>query len=514
MRVKIADLTDPAAVRAAADEYKQLGRSAFLHQYGYGPARTYFLELGGQRFDSKAIAAVAYGIQYPDRGTPAASDFSGGEGTVAKVLRNMGFRVTGSPPPAAQLSRQDIEQVLAEWDQIGRDAFLTQHRVNPAERYLIEHDGKRYDAKAVVTVAFRRTNTSAAELEPGDFPGSEASIRRPLERLGFKIVNEKSPAAEHTAVWELEPGTKIRRKELHDKFGGSREGGIGPSRTTPNILIFSDPSSGQHHGYFDRWEGEDFHYAGEGKRGNQKLNRGNGALLGHKEARRALRLFWGSKGVVEYAGEFQLDDANPYYWVDAPETGGGPMRKVVTFRLRPVGVAVTADEKRPARRLVRPQLSRKYQDVDPTTLSATPRDPFEVDPDKVDRGLRGHASTQQRLAELAREHGLEPLSPGRGDPNFDIAWKTPEGTTVVEVKSLTAANEAGQIRLGLGQILDYQHSLEQAGITVRAVLALESKPASAWWSQLCARHNVLLVYPDTFLLIFRGLSNHREPLIT
>ena len=121
-------------------------------------------------------------------------------------------------------------------------------------------------------------------------------------------------------------------------------------------------------------------------------------------------------------------------------TGGGPLRRVVMFHLRPHGTAAATDTDRPARRTVQPELVTPYRRVDPNQKAA-PRDPFEIDPDVVDRGLRGHAQTQELLAALVRVHGLEPLSPGPGDPNFDLAWKDGGAVTVVEVKSLTNANE-------------------------------------------------------------------------
>lgn len=54
--------------------------------------------------------------------------------------------------------------------------------------------------------------------------------------------------------WSLKPGDTIRRKELHNLFGGGRQSGISPSRKSPNVLIFSDPGSGVQHGYIDEWE--------------------------------------------------------------------------------------------------------------------------------------------------------------------------------------------------------------------------------------------------------------------
>jgi 5-methylcytosine-specific restriction protein A len=44
-------------------------------------------------YDSKAIAGVAYGYEFPDRGPLQADDFSGGEATVKARLEQLGFEV-------------------------------------------------------------------------------------------------------------------------------------------------------------------------------------------------------------------------------------------------------------------------------------------------------------------------------------------------------------------------------------------------------------------------------------
>ncbi len=46
--------------------------------------------------------------------------------------------------------------------------------------------------------------------------------------------------------------------------------------------------------------------------------------------------FQGARGEVEYLGEFKVDPDDPKYETDAPETDGGPIRKVIVFRLMPV----------------------------------------------------------------------------------------------------------------------------------------------------------------------------------
>ncbi len=42
----ISDILDPGSVRQAIDEFDSMGRKAFLAKYGFGEARSYFLEDG------------------------------------------------------------------------------------------------------------------------------------------------------------------------------------------------------------------------------------------------------------------------------------------------------------------------------------------------------------------------------------------------------------------------------------------------------------------------------------
>jgi len=91
--MSLTELNSRDAVLAALREFDDRGRERFLSTYGFGPARSYFLEYEGSRYDSKAVVGVAHGIQHPHLGPLRASDFSGGEATVKKVLEGLGFRV-------------------------------------------------------------------------------------------------------------------------------------------------------------------------------------------------------------------------------------------------------------------------------------------------------------------------------------------------------------------------------------------------------------------------------------
>lgn len=138
-----------------------------------------------------------------------------------------------------------------------------------------------------------------------------------------------------TATWDLRPGDDIRRKELHRRYGGSPRGGISPSAQSPNVLVFTDPNVGSEHGYIydsDPTRPGIFHYTGEGQLGDQRMIKGNRAILEHAGKGRAIRVFHGVRGNVRYVGEFELGDP-PYSIRQAHESGGPKIRDVIVFHL-------------------------------------------------------------------------------------------------------------------------------------------------------------------------------------
>ena len=71
------------------EEFDRLGRDAFLDEYGFGTARTYFLEVHGRQYDSKAIMGYAHGVSQGQ--FLRSGDFTGGEASVVHHLRRLGF---------------------------------------------------------------------------------------------------------------------------------------------------------------------------------------------------------------------------------------------------------------------------------------------------------------------------------------------------------------------------------------------------------------------------------------
>ena len=100
-----------------------------------------------------------------------------------------------------------------------------------------------------------------------------------------------------------------------------------------------------------------------------------------------------------------------------------------------------------------------------------------TDWDALDKATRAHMELQNRIAEVVAARGLSALKPAAGDPKFDIAWK-PRGRFVVcEVKSSTPTNARQQLRLGLGQVLEYRSALTALlSIEVVAAISCEEPP--------------------------------------
>ncbi|KOV27084.1 restriction endonuclease [Streptomyces sp. XY413] len=289
--------------------------------------------------------------------------------------------------------------------------------------------------------------------------------------------------------WKIDIGRQLKRVEVHETYGGRRQGGIGPSRVTDNVLLFTDPSKGHKHGYFDGW-GDDgcYHYAGEGQLGDQKMTQGNLAILNHKHDGRALRLFRGvASGVCEYMGEFGLDADRPWYLTDAPETNDGPIRSVIMFRLRPVHAAPTVGVQLPNT----PPATLAVDEVDveqhytERALVDPSREPYEAE--------RREAVLVRDYAEYLRLQGHDVVRhritpPGELKPLYtDIFDRTAD--LLIEAKgSITRES----IRMALGQLLDYRRHLEP-----RPALAVlvPSRPRQDL-IDLCADVRVAVIWLD------------------
>ncbi len=272
----------------------------------------------------------------------------------------------------------------------------------------------------------------------------------------FAEINDRIPVRDLRRAaprnqWHLEPGARIKRKDLHKRYGGRSQGGIGPSAKSPNVFLFSDPASGEQHGYFDGWQPDGcFHYTGEGQRGDQQLAQGNLAVLNARRDGRALRLFNGTGGLIEYVDEVIVDSEEPYYTTDAVETGGGPIRSVIVFRLRPVSVRPKIPEKESLR------TTTLVVDRVPVESQHTERTFVDPSGEEHEAERRESGMVQRYKAYLeAQGHVVERLRikpPSEAKPLFCDLYVEQLGL-LIEAKGSTNRQS---IRMAIGQLTDYR----------------------------------------------------------
>jgi 5-methylcytosine-specific restriction protein A len=93
-----------------------------------------------------------------------------------------------------ELSRREILQAVAEYDELGQDRFLKKYKFGTARSYLLVIDGKTYDSKAIVGAAHGFL-PGQQPLAAADFSGGAATVGRLLSRLGFQVTQAESVLA-------------------------------------------------------------------------------------------------------------------------------------------------------------------------------------------------------------------------------------------------------------------------------------------------------------------------------
>ena len=287
--------------------------------------------------------------------------------------------------------------------------------------------------------------------------------------------------------WTLRPGETVERKALHTRYGGRKQGGIGPSKSSSNVLLFSDPVAGEPHGYFDGWRADGFfHYTGEGQRGDQQMKSGNAAILNHEAEHRALRLFIGARGEVMYEGKFELASDAPFYTTDAPETNNGPPRSVIVFRLQPLD-----SSPKPSDSKLDLATRERVEDV---AIEQQWTEKAFVSPSQTEYEAERR---EQKLVLAYRDHliaqghtvsRLKIVPEGEAKPLFsDLIDRTTN--TLIEAKGSV---ERGAIRMAIGQLMDYRRFTDPAP---QLAVLLPSQPRQDL-KALLADLGVALVWQD------------------
>lgn len=133
---------------------------------------------------------------------------------------------------------------------------------------------------------------------------------------------------------------------------------------------------------------------------------------------------------------------------------------------------------------------------------------LRIDLDALEKGTQRHEATRTALADFIAANGGEPREPGKA-AQFDLGWRDRDGTIwIAEVKSLARTSEAQQLRLGLGQVLDYRQAIATPEIPIRAALVIEQEPSDLRWVEVCAAVGVVLAWPERFAAVLIGIGRN------
>ena len=158
-----------------------------------------------------------------------------------------------------------------------------------------------------------RCQPHAGSIRP--FSSHEWATLISVTEMDFRETNEvdvfAGVSAHEEPVWDIPAGAVVKRSEVHDRFGGSRQKGIASAPKVRSVLLFSS-KAGERYGYGHDGPRSDgsYHYTGEGQVGDQHFVRGNNTVL---KTDRPLRLFKEvSKGHCQYLGVFARDKDDPW----------------------------------------------------------------------------------------------------------------------------------------------------------------------------------------------------------
>lgn len=171
------------------------------------------------------------------------------------------------------LTIDSVNKAIAEYDVIGREAFLAKYGFGQSRSYLVRVNGNLYDSKAIAGAAHGYL-PGLEPLQANQFSGGNATVKKVLDDLGFEVVVGGADVLPR-------PGDVLGNTDVSRIFGVGTMGGMRRSTSRNLLVLISDPFKGL---YQDRWEGGVLHYTGMGPEGPQDINYAQNRTLAQSPA--------------------------------------------------------------------------------------------------------------------------------------------------------------------------------------------------------------------------------------
>jgi MoxR-like ATPase len=108
---------------------------------------------------------------------------------------------------AQSVSRSSVLAAMNEFDREGRDETLGRHGFRRALDYLVVHEGREYDAKALYGIAYGIQYPDEAPLRTRGLQGG-LQVNAKFEELGFEVVSRRS-TPEPTDISGVDTGVRV-----------------------------------------------------------------------------------------------------------------------------------------------------------------------------------------------------------------------------------------------------------------------------------------------------------------
>lgn len=341
----------------------------------------------------------------------------------------------GSVRLSALTDRNAVLQAIREHDAIGREAFLAKYGFAQARTYVLRWEGRDYDSKAIAGAALGYQAGVNRALRPDEFSGGANTVAARLRGLGFEVR-----------------GTD-RARPARDLHAASIEFAIG------------------------RWDrvGRDAFLAELGAR---PANR----YLLVRAARR-----YDAKALVQAAWQFEHPDEEP---LRAGDFRGD--RHTIAEPLRALGFTVI-DTDAAAPRTTDRRPRRSTATVEDVPIEARNVERVVLQGDAAVREIvRREAALVEGFAGYLTSIGHTVVRqridlPDESAPLYTDLWDA----TTRELVEAKASNGREEVRMALGQLLDYSRYIDAAQLSV--LLPVAPKPDHV---NLLTRHAVGVIYPE------------------
>ncbi len=90
----------------------------------------------------------------------------------------------------SEITRSHVLSAIAEFDELGREAFLAKYGYGEAKAYYLVYEGREYDSKAIAGVARRYARPDLGPMLSAKFTGGDKRVGELLRPLGFEVTTD------------------------------------------------------------------------------------------------------------------------------------------------------------------------------------------------------------------------------------------------------------------------------------------------------------------------------------